>query len=172
MMEKNNNLFPITTTSTKFQHTIKNKLSIESLSDELLYSVVLFAGEKTYSSVGCVSHRFNHIFKKYKLPKSSAICLAPIYDIDLILQTSYTDEYFEDKIHLNYWEIANSLAIAVAKFNRDDIIDLSLKLDDPYLCDEIGSLCTKLRKDNKWTKVWDVEDPNMGPNLKFELLNY
>ena len=143
-MKRINNSVPVTDTSSKLKRMIGSKLSIESLCDELLYSVVLFAGEKTYSSIGSVSHRFNNIFKKYKLPKSSAICLAPIYDIDLILQTLYTDEYSEDKIHLNYWEIANSLAIAVAKFKRDDIIDLSLKLDDPYLCVEIGSLCTKL----------------------------
>ena len=45
-MKRINNSVPVTDTSSKLKRMIGSKLSIESLCDELLYSVVLFAGEK------------------------------------------------------------------------------------------------------------------------------
>eukprot|EP00594_Rhizosolenia_setigera_P002023 CAMPEP_0178946384 /NCGR_PEP_ID=MMETSP0789-20121207/4254_1 /TAXON_ID=3005 /ORGANISM="Rhizosolenia setigera, Strain CCMP 1694" /LENGTH=398 /DNA_ID=CAMNT_0020626367 /DNA_START=52 /DNA_END=1249 /DNA_ORIENTATION=+ len=110
--------------------------SFESLSDDLLHDVLEFTGKKSYAVFGLLDKRCNQVFADYNLPKETSLHGYASLDIivEKYMQKIAGDEtaYDMDE-HMVLINHLNSIAKAVFQYNRSDLLEWVIELQDDNL---------------------------------------
>lgn len=135
-----------------------NKMKLDTLPDETLLIITEYVGKHScYLGFGAVNHRLNRLFDTYgaKLCKKTSFGgYAPFRDIVKQCVIKVKSEEFYEKEYRTFPKICYQLADGIVSFNRRDLLQWALRVQNGIIFRVICERALKVRKLHILKKVW------------------